>query len=57
MMKKKPNQEKSKADDKFATQEHPVVIFQPLSSAQIFVGNLEEKDEDKTEPFLNLEKQ
>ena len=51
MFGKKGAKDKSKKDDKFATQENPVIIFQPLSNMKIMVGNLEEKDEYKTEPF------
>lgn len=48
---KKMNPKKNKTDDKFATQENPAIIFQPLSNMRILVGNVEEKDEYKTEPF------
>ena len=51
MFKKKPKPEKNQVEDKLATQEQPVVIFQKLTNMQIIIGNVEEIDEYKTEPF------
>jgi hypothetical protein len=57
MFKQKSKPKKSKKEDKFATQENPAVIFRPLSNARIIIGNLEEEDEYKTEPFLDKKPQ
>jgi hypothetical protein len=43
--------EQAKKEDKFATQENPALIFQPLSKMPIIVVNLGEEDKYKTEPL------
>jgi hypothetical protein len=53
MFKKKPKTGKPKIDDKYELYEQPISIFRPLTNIPIIVGNLEEKDEYKTEPFKN----
>jgi hypothetical protein len=52
MFTKNPKLDKPKPKVIYETHQSPVSIFHPLTNIPIIVGNLEEKDEYKTEPFL-----